>query len=85
MQRLSNTIGSLFSRGANLLGVKTRARLTDHRTIVIFVLGGISLAEMRELRQLAAQYPKHRLILGATQLATPDEARELLTAGLQVR
>ena len=81
----SNSIGSLFSRGANLLGVKTRARLTDHRTIIIFVLGGISLAEVRELRQLVAQHPKHRLILGATQIASPDGVWEQLTAGLHVR
>ena len=81
MHRVSPSIGSLFSRGANLLGVKARARLTDHRTIIVFVLGGISLAEIRELKQLVAQYPKHRLLVGATQIATPDVVWELLTAG----
>lgn len=77
------SIGSLFSRGANLLGVKTRARLTDHRTLIIFVLGGISLAEVRELRQLVAQHPKHRLLIGGTQLATPTTIWQQLTRGLQ--
>ena len=85
LTRLSASIGSLFSRGANLLGVKTRARLADHRTIVIFVLGGISVVEIRELRQLAAQHPKHRVLLGATQVATPAVIWELLTAGQHVR
>ena len=84
LHRLSQSIGSLFSRGANLLGVRARARLTDHPTIVIFVLGGISLGEVRELRQLIAQYPKHRLLIGSTQIASPDVVRELLTAGLQI-
>jgi hypothetical protein len=73
---------SLFSRGANLLGVKTRARLTDHRTIIVFVLGGISLAEVRELRQLIAQHPKHRLLVGSTGVISPDAVWELLTDGL---
>ena len=85
MTRLSASIGSLFSRGANLLGVKRQQRLTDHKTILIFVLGGISLNEIRELRQLVAQHPKHRLILGATQMITPDAVWELLTKGLSVR
>ena len=85
MTRLSASIGSLFSRGANLLGVKRQQRLTDHKTILIFVLGGISLNEIRELRQLVAQHPKHRLILGATQMITPDAVWELLTNGLSVR
>ena len=79
----SNYVGSLFSRGANLLGVKTRARLTDHTTIIVFVIGGISLAEVRELRQIVAQHPKHRLLIGATQVASPASVWELLTAGLQ--
>ena len=85
MIRLSASIGSLFSRGANLLGVKARARLTDHRTIILFVVGGISLGELRELRQLIAQHPKHRLLLGATQIASPDFVWELLTASVHVR
>ena len=83
MHRLSHSIGSLFPRGANLLGVRTRARLTDHKTILVFVLGGISLAEIREMKQIVAQYPKHRLLIGATQLASPEVVWELLTAGLQ--
>ena len=78
------SIGSLFSRGANLLGVKRSARLTDHRTIVIFVLGGISLVEMRELRQLVAQHPKHRLIIGATSLAAPHAVWQVLTRNVHV-
>ena len=81
----AHSIGSLFSRGANLLGVRRSARLVDHKTIVVFVLGGISLHELRELRQLIAQHPKHRLLIGATQLASPDSVWELLTAGVQVR
>lgn len=78
------SIGSLFSRGANLLGMRRTARLTDQRTIVVFVLGGISLAELRELRQLGAQHPKHRLLVGATQLATPHAVGHMLTRGLHV-
>ena len=81
----SHSIGSLFSRGANLLGVKTRARLADHRTILIFVLGGISLTELRELRQLVAQHPRHRLLVGATQISSPDSVWDQLVSGLQVR
>ena len=81
----SHSLGSLFSRGANLLGVKRISRLTDHRTIVLFVLGGISLGEVRELRQLVAQYPKHRLLLGGTQLVSPDAVWDALSAGLHGR
>ena len=82
--RLSASIGSLFSRGANLLGVRTRARLSDYKTIIIFVVGGISLSEIRELRQLVAQHPKHRVLIGATQIATPAVVWEMLIAGQRI-
>ena len=76
---------AVSASGANLLGVKRISRLTDHRTIVLFVLGGISLGEVRELRQLVAQYPKHRLLLGGTQLVSPDAVWDALSAGLHGR
>ena len=82
VEPLSGSFGSLV--GA-FFGRRSQARLADHRTIVLFVIGGISLAELRELRQLAAQYPQHRVWLGATRIATPDTVFELLTAGVRVQ
>ena len=82
MQHLSSSIGSIFSRGASLLGVKHVAKLTDARTIVLFVVGGVSLAEVRELRQLMAQHPKHRLLLGATEIASSRTIWDVLTRSL---
>ena len=80
--RHTASIGSLFSRGASLLGVKQSARIAEQRTIIVFVVGGISLAEVRELRQLMAQHPKHRLLLGGTQIASSRTVWEVLTRGL---
>ena len=85
LHRLSNSIGSLFSRGANLLGVgSAKARLTDHPLLIVFFVGGVSLAELRELRQLVAQHPKHRLLVGGTGLTSPQSLCADLTRGLHI-
>ena len=52
---------------------------------MVFVLGGVSLLELRELRQLIAQFPKHTLLIGATCLTSPDVVWEMLTAGVQIQ
>ncbi|KAL1520875.1 hypothetical protein AB1Y20_022436 [Prymnesium parvum] len=86
LSHLTASIGSFFSRGATYLGVKTTsAKLSDARTILVFVIGGITLAEVRELRQLLAQYPKSKLLLGSTEIASTNTTWEYLTAGLAVR
>ena len=67
-----------------MLGVRTTARLSDCRVIIVFVIGGISLAETRELRQLAAQHPSYTLLVGATGVASARSVSEMLTYGLSV-
>ena len=52
--------------------------------IIVFVIGGISLAETRELRQLAAQHPSYTLLVGATGVASARSVSEMLTYGLSV-
>ena len=78
----SGLTGSLLSRGAQMLGVRPKSRVADHPLVCVFVVGGISLAEVRELRQLFAQHPKHRLILGSTHLTSPASLRVQLLQGL---
>ena len=79
LARYAQPATSLLSRGANLLGVKARPRPADNQVILVFVVGGVALGEMRDVRQLVAQSPKHRVLLGATHLAAPSAiADELL-------
>ena len=78
----SGLTGSLLSRGAQMLGVRAKARVADHPLVCVFVVGGISLGEVRELRQLFAQHPKHRLILGSTHLTSPASLGAQLIQGL---
>ena len=46
------------------------------------MLGGISLLEVRELRQLIAQHPRYRLVIGTTQLSSPHVVYRELTRGI---
>ena len=48
------------------------------------MLGGVSLSEVRELRQLVAQHPQYRLLIGATGLASPATVRDALVRGIAV-
>jgi len=75
--------GSLLKKGAQMLGVRAKAaRPTDAKLVVVYVVGGISLGEVRELRQLFAQHPRHRLLLGGTHLTSPASLAKQLLQGL---
>ena len=66
------------------LGVKARPKPTDHKLVIVYVVGGVSLKEVSELRQLFAQHPAHRLLVGGTRLASPDSVADELVDGLQI-
>ena len=74
--------GSLLKKGAQMLGVRAKAQPTDAKLVVVYVVGGISLGEVRELRQLFAQHPRHRLLLGGTHLTSPASLAKQLLHGL---
>ena len=87
LQRLSGALGagltgSLFSRGAQMLGVRAKARAGDHKLVFVFVVGGLALSEVRELRQLFAQHPKYRLLLGSTHITSPASLSAQLLDGI---
>lgn len=78
LSRASGHKGGLLSRGAKLLGVKRAPRPSDNATILLFVVGGITVSELREARMLAAQHHERRILVGSTRLVTPvDISSEL--------
>ena len=45
-------------------------------------MGGLALSEVRELRQLFAQHPKYRLLLGSTHITSPASLSAQLLDGI---
>ena len=84
LSRASEHKGGLLSRGAKLLGVKSAPRPSDNATILLFVVGGITVSELREARMLAVQHHERRILVGSTRLVTPVDISSALCEELFV-
>jgi hypothetical protein len=51
------------------LGFKGKARPTDNNTVILFIIGGITFNEIREIKELAAKQ-KIRIVIGSNAVAT---------------
>ncbi|KNC86730.1 hypothetical protein SARC_01150 [Sphaeroforma arctica JP610] len=47
------------------------ARPTDHKYIILFVIGGISASEMRYIRDIVDKFEGFKVLIGGTNWATP--------------
>ncbi|KAL0362459.1 UNVERIFIED_CONTAM: Sec1 family domain-containing protein MIP3 [Sesamum calycinum] len=77
----SSTVGRLFKSGFGRFGLgQTKPSLTEQNVILIFVIGGISGVEVREVQEVlsGSSRPDVEVILGGTTFLTPDDMRELL-------
>ena len=62
------------------LKFEEQQRPSDHPMVIIFVIGGISMAEVREVRAAVRERQvtgaKTRVMLGGTALLSPSEVQE---------
>lgn len=54
------------------LGIKSTRRPDANRLIVLFVVGGISAAEVQSIRKLVEQQNRVQIVVGSTALANAD-------------
>eukprot|EP00879_Flechtneria_rotunda_P012088 GHRR01012623.1.p1 GENE.GHRR01012623.1~~GHRR01012623.1.p1 ORF type:complete len:587 (+),score=238.22 GHRR01012623.1:2901-4661(+) len=79
-------VAGLLHRGLGRLGLGSRggparSRISDYQTVLLFVVGGISPAEVREIRQELEEHKfghKPLVLLGGTTLLSPTDATLLL-------
>ncbi|CAK7348137.1 unnamed protein product [Dovyalis caffra] len=77
----SSTVGRLFKSGFGRFGLgQTKPSLADQNVIMVFVVGGINAAEVREVQEALSESgrPDIELILGGTTFLTPDDMLMLL-------
>ncbi|KAJ6319677.1 hypothetical protein OIU78_015150 [Salix suchowensis] len=77
----STTVGRLFKSGFGRFGLgQTKPSLADQNIIMVFVVGGINAAEVREVQEALSESgrPDVELILGGTTFLTPDDMFTLL-------
>ncbi|TRY61659.1 hypothetical protein TCAL_13536 [Tigriopus californicus] len=79
LQHITGGLGSMLKSGISLLGVKINTiHPRENPTIIIFVIGGITASEVRQIQQIAAARSKAKLWIGSTKMAGPwDSLRSL--------
>lgn len=79
-------VAGLLHRGLGRLGFgggagPARPRISDYAAVLLFVVGGVSAAEVREVRQELEEHKfghKPLVLLGGTSLLAPADAARLL-------
>ncbi|KAI8615802.1 hypothetical protein BC830DRAFT_1168321 [Chytriomyces sp. MP71] len=67
------TLGTVLSGFSRLLGA-ARPRPKDYETIIVFVVGGITAAEVRDVREIVREHGGGvNVIIGSTVIANADE------------
>lgn len=83
----ASLVAGLLSKGLGRLGMfggmagPARASISDYQTVLLFVVGGISAAEVREVRaELEEHVYGHKplVLLGGTSLLSAGDAARLL-------
>ncbi|KAI4319742.1 hypothetical protein MLD38_033306 [Melastoma candidum] len=77
----SSTVGRFLKSGFGRLGlVQAKPQLSDQSVILVFVVGGVSPREIREIQEAVSESgrPDVEVILGGTTLLTPKDMFELL-------
>lgn len=64
--------------GLGRLGFQTAPKPGDHRTVILFVVGGLSLFEIREIMNRIDRRQEHgtTYLLGGTVVLTPPDVVE---------
>lgn len=82
----SSLVAGLLTKGLGRLGFGgitapvRRVRIDDYSTVLLFVIGGLSPAEVRHVQSELEQHVyghKPRVLLGGTTLLSPGEAARL--------
>ena len=54
--------------------LKQKARATDHKDIVVYVIGGVTFDEIKHIQDILAAFPKFNVIVGGTKITNSDTA-----------
>ncbi|KAJ3239083.1 Sec1 domain-containing protein 2 [Chytriomyces hyalinus] len=71
------TLGTVLSGFSRLLG-GTRPTLKDYKTLVIFIVGGVTANEVRDIREVAREAGGVQVLIGSTCVADADFALQML-------
>ncbi|TPX74154.1 hypothetical protein CcCBS67573_g04579 [Chytriomyces confervae] len=71
------TLGTVLSGFSRLLG-GTRPTLKDYKTLVIFIVGGVTANEVRDIREVAREAGGVQVLVGSTCVADADFALQML-------
>lgn len=82
----SNLVAGLFNKGFGRfgfggIGAPARPRISEYSTVLLFVIGGISPAELREIRQELDEHKfghKPTVLFGGTTWLAPGDAARLV-------
>ncbi len=73
LKRADRSGGTLSTGFFRRLGVGGKCKPGDAGTIILFVVGGITVRELGSLRQLSARHTRARLLVGASRMLNPSD------------
>lgn len=80
LTRVTSVLGGLLKIGLGRFGFQNQSKPGDHPIVVIFVVGGICLLEIKEiLAEIEGQSPwKPQVILGGSCLLSDQDATDIV-------
>jgi hypothetical protein len=76
LKKLSTSLKGLLKTGFSRLGLQAKPRPTDNKLIILFVIGGLTCGELRDIKEsltdfytLAHHNTQYRFLVGTTQFA----------------
>jgi hypothetical protein len=76
LKKLSYSIKGLLKKGFSKFGFHSKPRPTDNKNLIVFVIGGITWSEVKELKEVFQQSPHTQhshLLIASTSITSADQ------------
>lgn len=80
LTRMTSVLGGLLKMGLGRFGFQNQSKPGDHPIVIIFIVGGICLLEIKEiLDEIEGQSPwKPQIILGGSCLLSDQDTTDII-------
>ncbi|XP_076316340.1 sec1 family domain-containing protein 2-like [Tachypleus tridentatus] len=76
---LSKGLTDMLKSGFSLFMNVSKHQPRDHPVLIVFVVGGVTAAEVRQIREIVAKYrPSTEVIVGSTRLVQPKDVLKMI-------
>eukprot|EP01125_Pyxidicula_operculata_P001248 TRINITY_DN1115_c3_g1_i2.p1 TRINITY_DN1115_c3_g1~~TRINITY_DN1115_c3_g1_i2.p1 ORF type:complete len:725 (-),score=175.54 TRINITY_DN1115_c3_g1_i2:56-2230(-) len=79
LKRVTSSLTGMLTHSFSRFGFQKQPRPSDNKTIVIFVIGGITCEEISQIKELISKSTdqEYQILIGSTMIATPSKIAQL--------